>query len=70
MGEGGRVAVGRSAFHLIPDCCNETSSDFSYPQDSDSSKSIFLFAKVQQGLCILHIVISLTYHQAHVKTEC
>ncbi len=28
------------------------------------------FAKVQQGLCISHIVISLTYHQAHVRTEC
>jgi hypothetical protein len=40
---GGGVALGRSAFHLILDCCNETSSDFSYPPDSDRSKSIFLF---------------------------
>ncbi len=26
-------------------------------------------SKVQQGLCVSHIVISLTYHLAHVKTE-
>ncbi len=27
------------------------------------------FIKFQQGLCVSHIVISLTYHLAHVKTE-
>jgi hypothetical protein len=46
-----------------------TSSDFSYPQDSDRSKSISFFIKIQQGLCVSHIVISLTYHLAHVKTD-
>ncbi len=67
-GREGWVMVGQHS--LESGCCNETSSDFNFPPDSDRSKSIFFFqSEIHQGLCVSHIVISPTYHPALVKTE-
>jgi hypothetical protein len=40
------------------------------PQIQIAVSQFSLFIKIQQGLCVSHIVISLTYPLAHVKTEC
>jgi hypothetical protein len=70
VGGRGKVAVGRSAFLT----CYRTVATrhqriFSYPRIQIAVSQFSFSSKVQQGLCISQIVILITYHMAHVKTE-
>jgi hypothetical protein len=56
--------------YLLSGCCNGTSSISAISRIQNAVSQFLFSSQIQQGLCVSQIVISLTYHPSHVKTEC
>ncbi len=72
MGGGGgvrRVAYGRSTITCYLAVATRHHRISAIPRIQIAVSQFPFSSKIQQGLCISHIVISPTYHLAHVKTE-